>query len=193
MQLKKDTIIWKNPKLIIKDTKIYGLGVFAGENIDKGEKIKNLSGKRVAAEEIINKIKKGDEAIDDPLQIGKRLYIDLDDLSRIFNHSCNPNAAIRKNNELFAIKNIRKGLEITYDYSATIEPTTWRMKCKCGSKNCRKIIGDIATLSTEKINTYQKKGAFQNHILALLKQSKTGNKYSFFIPKFELEFLKKIK
>ena len=41
---KKAAALFKEPKLIIQDTGKYGLGVFAGEDIKKGQVIKVLSG-----------------------------------------------------------------------------------------------------------------------------------------------------
>jgi uncharacterized protein len=39
-----------------------------------------------------------------------------------------------------AIRDIKKGEEITYDYATSETLNNWKMECKCGSKNCRKII-----------------------------------------------------
>ena len=41
---KKVAALFKEPKLIIQDTGKYGLGVFAGEEIKKGQVIKILGG-----------------------------------------------------------------------------------------------------------------------------------------------------
>jgi len=99
----------KEPELIIKDTGKFGLGIFAGEDIKKGRVIKILSGEVISFEECERRIESGDEARTDTLQIGLALDMDLDDVSRTFNHSCSPNAGLRKTSELFALKNIRGG------------------------------------------------------------------------------------
>jgi hypothetical protein len=102
------------------------------------------------------------------LQIGKSFYIDLDYLSRAFNHSCDPNAGIRKISELFALRDIKKGEEITYDYSAVVgpnnPPSEFSMKCKCGAKYCRGIIGNILTIPKKSLENYIKNGAVQDYI-----------------------------
>ena len=43
------------------------------------------------------------------------------------------------------MKPINKGEEITIDYAMN-NIDNWRMKCNCGSKNCRKIIGSFNML-----------------------------------------------
>ena len=157
-----------NLKLEIGDTSKYGEGVFAKEDIAKGEIIKILSGEIISLAECLKRINGGDEVNDDPLQIGSELYIDLDYLSHAFNHSCQPNAGLRKTSELFALKNILKGEEITYDYSTTVGPnipaSEWLMKCDCGSIKCRKLIGNILTIPKNDLENYKKLGALQEYI-----------------------------
>src|ERR1019366_2835844 len=103
--------------LELRHTGKFGKGVFTGGNIEKGSVIHMCSGDTVALNELVQRVNSGKERIDDPLQVGMRTYIDLDDFSRSFNHSCSPNSGVRKRSELFALRAIRKGEEITYDYS----------------------------------------------------------------------------
>ena len=180
----------KLPILKIRDTKKYGKGVFAGEDIKKREIIHILSGERMDLMELVEKINSDTENIDDPLQIGRRTYIDLDKISRTFNHSCNPTAGIRKVSEMFALRDIKKGEEITYDYSSIIAPTEWKMRCKCGHKNCRGLLRDILSLPKKQLEYYKKIGALQKYMKPLLKEVESG-KYK--IPKYELLALEKAK
>lgn len=175
---------------MVKDTKKYGKGVFAGEDIKKGQKIYVLGGERMDIKDFIEKVNSNKENIDDPFQIGKRTYLDLDEMSRTFNHSCNPNTGIRKTSEMFALRDIKKGEELTYDYSLTIAPTKWKMKCKCGSKNCRKIIGNVLSVPKKRLQEYKRVGALQNYMKLLLKNIKNGK---YVMPKYELFLLKKLK
>lgn len=153
---------------IVKDTGKYGKGVFAIEDIKKGEKIHILSGEVISFDESIRRIKLGNESQTDSLQIGIETDIDLDEISRTFNHSCDPNAGLRKTSELFAIKDIKKGDEITYDYSATVGPnipsSLWEMKCHCGSKICRKIIGNVLSIPKDQLNKYKELDSLQEYI-----------------------------
>lgn len=176
-------------KLVIKSTKKYGNGVFATEEIKKGEVIHVLSGYRMDSVEMAKRVNSKKEYIDDPFQIGKRTYIDLNEFSRTFNHSCDPNGGIRKRSELFALRDIKKGEEITYDYSTTIAPTRWSMKCKCGSKNCRKILGDVLSIPKKQRAKYKELGALQRYMKPLLREAEAGN---YTMPKYEILLLEKL-
>ena len=154
----------------VRNTHKYGNGVFAARNIQKGEFIHTLQGKRMTLEQIVSRLCSGKEAIDDPFQIGRRTYIDLDSISRTFNHSCDPNGGLRKNGELFALRDIFKGEEITYDYSSTIAPTDWAMRCKCGSSKCRKIIGYVRSIPKKQLDGYLASGAVLKYIRPIIKE-----------------------
>ena len=176
-------------KLVIKPTKKYGNGVFAGWDIKNREVIHILSGEKMNPAEMARRVNSKREYIDDPFQIGRRTYIDLDKLSRTFNHSCDPNGGIRKTSELFALRDIKKGEEITYDYSTTIAPTRWHMKCRCGSKNCRKVLGDVLSIPKAQLNKYKKLGALQKYMKPLLKEVESGH---YIMPKYEILLLKRL-
>jgi hypothetical protein len=106
-----------------------------------------LWGERCSLEEILRRVDAGDEEASDPLGIADEEYLDLDELSRTFNHSCAPNAYIRGMSELVALRDIAKGEEITYDYSTTMDDNEkkivqagrvlWTCECHCGSADCR--------------------------------------------------------
>ena len=176
---------------LVKNTRRYGKGVFARRSIAKGEVIHVLGGETVSARDIVERLNAGKENIDDPLQVGKRTYIDLDKLSRTFNHSCDPNAALRKRSELFAIKDIPKDAEITYDYSLTIAPTEWSMRCICGAKNCRKMLGDVLSIPRAARAQYLKLGAVQDYMKKLLAGVERDGTYR--MPAYEIASLKSLK
>ncbi|ORX41657.1 SET domain-containing protein, partial [Piromyces finnis] len=67
-------------------------------------------------------------------------------IARFANHSCEPNCHIERwtvNDEvrvgLFALRDIKAGEELLYDYN--FHSFGEQQKCNCGSKNCRGIIG----------------------------------------------------
>lgn len=41
---------------------------------------------------------------------------------------------------MVATENIKRGHEITFDYSINEEDPLWKMSCDCGERNCRKTI-----------------------------------------------------
>ncbi|MEP7195965.1 MAG: SET domain-containing protein-lysine N-methyltransferase [Saprospiraceae bacterium] len=55
------------------------------------------------------------------------------------NHSCSPNTHYDGLNVL-ASRTIRKGEELTLDYSSFLDDQAERFQCKCGSPECKKII-----------------------------------------------------
>jgi len=166
------------PKLVIKT--INGkLGVYASADIMKGSVIKLLQGEVVTFEECIRRISAGKVRQIDTLQIDLEEELDLDDYSNAFQHSCNPNAAVRKDNELVAIKDIKKGEEVTYDYSATVGPNVpnsiWEMQCNCRSVNCRKKIQNVLSIPPSQLRKYLYSGALQNYIRRELLKIKRNN------------------
>ena len=179
-----------NPKLAIRETGKYGKGVYATKTIEKGEWIHAMKGVRMSLDEFIEKMASGQEREDDPLQVGRKTYIDLDDFSRCFNHGCDPNAGLRKTCEMFAIRRIETGEEVVYDYSSTVAPTAWEMRCECGSEKCRKILGDILSVPPNRLATYKQNGALQRYMRALLQEVESG---VYRIPAYELAAIAKLK
>ena len=92
-----------------------GLGLFATKDFKKGERIIEYIGNRVPT---------GDDGPVNLYIFNVNKKIDIDgsprwNTARYANHSCVPNAeAVNENNRIFieAIKNIKAGEEITYDY-----------------------------------------------------------------------------
>jgi hypothetical protein len=179
-----------SPWLITKDTRKYGNGVFAAERIPKGHLIFVLGGERMDLAQLVARVNAEREDIDDPLQIGKRTYLDLDELSRTFNHSCSPSAGLRNTSQLFSLRDISQGEEVTYDYSLTIAPTDWWMKCRCGAATCRKVVGDVLSVPRSRLQEYQKMGALQRYMKLLL-HSMEGGRYR--RPKYEDGALRRLK
>lgn len=143
----------------VKDSPIAGKGVFAKKHIPKGQTIHFMGGELCSLDEIIQRVKDGLEESSDPLGIGVEEYIDLDELSRSFNHACNPKTYIKGKNEMIALVDIAPGEEITFDYSTTMDVNEekilaaglplWTCPCACGSKDCRGIIDQFKSLPTD--------------------------------------------
>lgn len=160
-------------KIKVGKSKIQGRGVVSTRPIKKGEMICRLQGKEITVKQLIRayKVKLRDT---DPLQVDDAKYIDLDKPYIYINHSCNPNAAIVRYHDLVAIKNIKAGEEITFDYSANewqdvqswqAWPGYWKIKCRCGSAKCRKVITDWAFMPKVWQRKYIKNKWVQDFIL----------------------------
>ncbi|MEK9178010.1 MAG: SET domain-containing protein-lysine N-methyltransferase [Patescibacteria group bacterium] len=130
-------------KIIVGKSGIHGKGIFANQNIKRKETIFIIRGKMIRWI-----VKDQKTSLYGPAWIGmnKNLWIDPSEPANLLNHSCDPNSGIKGKLKVVALKNIKKGEEITIDYSITEMDELWHMKCKCGNKNCRKIIRSIQTL-----------------------------------------------
>ena len=155
--------------LEVRESVISGKGVFAKKLIKKGETICFMNGKVHSLREMIVLVDSGLDEGSDPLGIDDETYMDLDELYRSINHSCDPNAFMRGRNELVALKDIQVDEEITYDYSTTMNDNKevieadgdelWTETCNCKSKNCRGIIDQFKTLP-KKVQEFYIKNRF---------------------------------
>ncbi|HUI70510.1 MAG TPA: SET domain-containing protein-lysine N-methyltransferase, partial [Spirochaetia bacterium] len=87
------------------------------------------------------------------LQIGPDLYIGASGgLDDYINHSCEPNAGLRISGttvDLYAIRDIKPGEEILFDYSTTLDEDDFTMSCQCSTPSCRRVIRDGKYLPPE--------------------------------------------
>jgi SET domain-containing protein len=145
----------------IRTSTIKGNGVFATQDIKKNEFIFQFDLNplpRYSLEEIDTNPKlKVNADHSDYFGHGKYV-IDLSPPSYL-NHSCSPNCYIKMKTiaikDVYTLRNIEKGEELTVDYTLTAVDQFagmgfWELDCKCGSENCRgKLIGDFFTLPKE--------------------------------------------
>lgn len=145
----------------IKRSGIQGKGVFATLDIKKNKHLFRLNLDLLPShslEEIENdpKLKViGDHS--DFVGDG-RYVIDLSPPSYM-NHSCNPNCYVRMKSitikDVYALRDIKKGEELTVDYTLTSVDQFagkgfWSLDCRCRSVNCRGIVtGDFFKLPKE--------------------------------------------
>jgi hypothetical protein len=159
----------------IKDSAIAGKGVFALTAFSLSERVAELTGSEIDADKLEELVQAGTVAWDDPLQVGPTRFIILDDFSRAINHSCDPNLGVRGSGELFALREIKSGEEITYDYATVVgkESAVWHMVCRCGAKICRKLIGNWESLPKERLEFYRERGALTDHVMGEVLEHKT--------------------
>lgn len=131
-----------SPKVQLQESSISNKGVFARQDIKKGEIVFIKAGHIVKLEEAI----KYDKEIGDySVQITNKFFLcpkskdEIKDLVIHFNHSCDPNTGPDGQVSFVALRDIKVGEELTCDY-ATITNYPYKLDCSCGSKNCRKII-----------------------------------------------------
>jgi hypothetical protein len=122
-----------------------GLGVFANRDIQAGEAILAFGGPVIDFDE--TKRRGPWECM--PMQIGQNQYYDTQPPGVFVNHSCEPNAGIRDDRDLVALRPIRPGEEVRFDYSTTMEEQSFTMRCLCGAPKCRQVVADFSTLPPE--------------------------------------------
>jgi SET domain-containing protein len=129
-----------NYKLILRNSRIHGVGVYAGETIPKGRKVIEYTGEKISRRETKRRSEIQNKQI---YLFTLDNYWTLDGASggsgaEYINHSCDPNLYtwIYKAHILYmSARPIKKGEELTVDYhfSKDIE----EVPCFCGSANCR--------------------------------------------------------
>ena len=157
--------------LILGQSKL-GRAVFSNRNFKKGKLIIEFKGEPMKRKDLPKLITPEDDRY---IQVGKNKYFgpsgDFDDF---FNHSCNPNSGIKiigTGVMLIAIKDIKKGEEITWDYSTTMDEDEWELDCRCKNKNCRKRIRDFKYLPKEIQQKYIKLEIVPKYIIENLKRN----------------------
>lgn len=115
-----------------------GKTIFATHNIQAGYEIMHFSGKRMN----FTQAKALGKNESYTLQIDNDTYLYLNSPEKYINHSCDPNCGLR-GLTLIALRNIKAGEELFYDYSTTMLERSWTMQCKCGSPMCRKTVTDF--------------------------------------------------
>jgi uncharacterized protein len=126
----------------IKKSNIDNKGLYAAKNITSGKIIINYKGKLVTKKEVEKNPKFDNDKAIYLFNINNRYDMDGDfkyNDARLINHSCNPNCEVEgKGLKLWivAIKDIKKGEELSYDYGFGYDEDYKQFVCKCGAKNC---------------------------------------------------------
>lgn len=141
-------------KILVSKSNIEEKGIFAKRDIRKGEVIFIFKGKKKEDKYDKERSKIGQNW----LGFGENIWLDPknDSFGRYINHSCDPNAGIKGKVTFVAMRKIKKGEEITFDYSISEADPYWRLdhNCRCGCKNCRKIIRSVESLTKDIFKRY---------------------------------------
>jgi SET domain-containing protein len=137
-----------------------GRGLFAARDLSPGEAALRFTGPVISLAEALVM---GEQQAN-PLQVGPLEYIDLEPPGVFINHSCRPNAGIRDDVVLVALRPIAGGEEVRFDYSTSMWEEHWTMACRCGAANCRGVIGDFPDLPCEARRRYLSLGVVQRFI-----------------------------
>ena len=126
----------------IKKSNIDNRGLYANKDIKKGTKIIEYKGKIITRRQSEENPKFDNDKAIYLFNLNKRYDLDGDfkfNTARLINHSCNPNCEVSGTGLriwVYAIKNIKKGEELSYDYGFSFDKDFKDYPCKCGAKNC---------------------------------------------------------
>ena len=126
----------------VAKSKIAGKGAYALQRIPARKKIGDLGGVIITMKEAMRLIK--NLKVINLVELDNNLALNAsanpNDM-RFINHSCGPNTYLRVMKdrvEFYALRDIKKGEELSCDYGETHHEG--KLPCKCGAKNCRGFI-----------------------------------------------------
>jgi hypothetical protein len=157
-----------HPPLLVRRAR-NGLGLFAARAYRPTQTIIKITGRVVDAGILWDR---GGTFADNCFRFGPETYLDPGDgFGRYLNHSCEPNAGIRKSDNqlfLFAARAIAARREIVIDYSTILaDDDIWTMRCDCGRRTCRKRIRRFGSLPSQVKQRYLRDGLVPKYIANL--------------------------
>ena len=126
----------------IQKSNIDNNGLYANCDIKKGTKIIEYKGKIISVKKSDTDPKFDNKKAIYLFNINKRYDLDGDfkfNVARLINHSCEPNCEVSGEGMkiwVYAIKDIKKGEELSYDYGFSFDEDFKQFPCNCGSDNC---------------------------------------------------------
>ena len=126
----------------IKKSNIDKNGLYANCNIKKGTKIVEYKGKVISVKQSETNPKYDNGKAIYLFNINKRYDLDGDfkfNSARLINHSCDPNCEVFGTGLkiwVFAMRDIKQGEELSYDYGFNFDKDYKNYPCKCKSKKC---------------------------------------------------------
>ena len=145
-----------NTNVAVRPNGKLGLAVFAMSDIDAGSRIAVFTGEKYKSETALGL---PEIMRDHAIQIGADEYVfGHKGLAHCLCHSCDPNCGIRGLTEIFAVRDILKGEQVTWDYRCS-ENSNWVLEtCLCGSDRCTGSVGNHDSLPKKIKAEYSAKG-----------------------------------
>jgi hypothetical protein len=156
-------------RVVVRDG-AHGKGIHARREFQPGDQILEFTGPILNRSEVIAM----GEAQAYTIQIGPDRYIDTEPLGRFTNHSCAPNAGVAADQLLMALRPIKPGEEIRFDYSTTMSENYWTLACGCGEPECRGVIRDFHLLPPSLQEYYVRNRIVQAFIVREWKERQLG-------------------
>jgi SET domain-containing protein len=140
----------RGPRIVLRRSGIHGRGVYARLPLHEDETVCEYKGERIGEAEVARRYPEDMHGLNHTFVFGVEDEVNIDggskgNIARWINHSCDPNCdTFEEDKRIFvrAIRDIRPGEELTYDYAIEAgEPLTREVKsrwpCWCGAKKCR--------------------------------------------------------
>ena len=152
-------LTYLSPKVEKRTSLIEGRGLFARSAIRKGEIAVVKGGyilTKAQRDEIGKELGPSEIQVSEELFIGPSMMAEREGGMMHLNHSCEPNLGVQGQIVYVALRDIKSGEELTFDYAMT-EDEPYEMKCKCGTKSCR---GTITGFDWKKPEVQKKYGGY---------------------------------
>ena len=126
----------------IKKSNIDNKGLYASKNIKAKQIVIHYKGKLVTKKEVEKNPKFDNDKAIYLFNVNNRYDLDGDfeyNDARLINHSCNPNCEVNGKGLklwIFALRDIKKDEELSYDYGFGYDKDYKQFVCKCGANNC---------------------------------------------------------
>jgi SET domain-containing protein len=129
------------PRVAVRASGIHGRGLFASRRLPSRRKVGEVGGTRVKLPQAWGAVERRPRIY--LIELNSRAALDCssDPVFRHVNHSCRPNCYLRISRgrvEVYALKSIAPGVELTVDYGET--PHAGGMSCRCGAQRCRGLL-----------------------------------------------------
>ena len=126
----------------VKKSEIDNYGLYAVKDIKDRTRIIEYKGKILSKKQVEENSKFDNDKAIYLFNINKKYDLDGDfkyNTARLINHSCDPNCEVYGTGLkvwVYAIRDIKKGEELSYDYGFGYDEYYKDFPCRCGSKNC---------------------------------------------------------
>jgi uncharacterized protein len=114
-----------------------GYAIYSRTGLEKNELLAAWGGRVATLDQVLALPR---EQQGHTIQIEEGLYlapIDMEEPADFINHSCSPNAGICGQITLVAMRDIKQGEEITFDYAMADSSSFDEFDCACGASGCR--------------------------------------------------------
>ena len=126
----------------VRKSNIDNRGLYASKNIKAGAIIIHYKGKLITKKETEKNPKYDNDKAIYLFNLNNRYDLDGDfsyNTARLINHSCSPNCEVDGKGLklwIYALQDIKKGEELSYDYGFGYDENYKDFVCKCRAKSC---------------------------------------------------------